>query len=118
WTPAKDSSLLQVISEVIPGKTRAEFAADECLHLTVCSAKGVIQRRIRGRRTGRRRDGAHRRSLTRRHGSLRTGHPLLPREWLCSQRGACQRAGGAFPRGTWFRFNRPRVPAKSAVLLP
>ena len=61
------------------------------------------------RRAGRRRDRPPRGPRARCRASLRTGHPLGPRERLCPQRGARQRARRALLRGAWLRDEIARL---------
>ena len=63
------------------------------------------------RRPGRRRDRTPGGPRTRRRAPLRTGHPLGPRQRVCSQRGTRQRTGRALLRGAWIREDRAYLPA-------
>ena len=70
------------------------------------------------RRVGRRGDGPHRRPRRRGDASLRTGHPLGPRQRLCSQRGGRLRTRLAFLCGARFRRFCACVSAEGARRLP
>ena len=70
------------------------------------------------RRAGRRRDRPHRRPGDRRRASVRTGHPVRPRQRLCPKRGARQRTGRALLRGARVREDRAVSISKRPARLP